>query len=64
MSGKKVEVCQVCEKKKDLRYGVCFSCADFVKSDGLTAYDVRKPSRRWMVNREPCRTWALRVKRT
>jgi hypothetical protein len=50
------EVCNGCYRAEDLRYGACFSCADFVKTDGLTAWDVRNPMNHWMVNREPRRT--------
>jgi hypothetical protein len=55
------QVCQVCEEKKDLRYGTCCSCADFVKSDGLTAWDIRNPSKRWTVWREPKRVMVVKL---
>ena len=53
------EVCNVCHQAKDLRYGACFECADFVKTDDLTAWDVRNPTNRWMVNREPKRVMTV-----
>jgi hypothetical protein len=41
--------CKVCGKYQDLRYGVCFTCSDWVKSDDVEAWDVRKPNVRWSV---------------
>ena len=53
------EVCNVCHQAKDLRYGACFDCADFVQTDDLTAWDVRNPTNRWMVNHEPKRVMTV-----
>lgn len=41
--------CKSCGKYDDLRYGSCFSCSDFVKSDGKQAWDVRQPHKKWNV---------------
>lgn len=41
--------CNVCGKYRDLMYGACFTCADWVKSDGKEAWDVRRPHIRWSV---------------
>ena len=41
--------CKVCGKYDDLRCRVCFHCADFVKSDGKWAWDIRKPNKKWNV---------------
>lgn len=43
--------CKVCGEWKDLRYGVCFHCADHVKTDGNWVWDERDPDRKW-----PCHT--------
>jgi len=41
--------CKICGKYDDLRYGSCFSCSDFVKSDGKKAWDVRNPMNKWNI---------------
>ena len=41
--------CHVCGKYDDLRDGSCFSCADYVVSDGEMAWDVRNPRNKWSV---------------
>lgn len=47
------QVCNVCLQAKDLRYGACFGCADYVKTDDFMAWDVRNPMNRWLVHWEP-----------
>ena len=58
------DVCDICHEARDLRYGACFACADYVKTDGWTAWDVRNPKNRWMVNREPQRTMDVYISRS
>ena len=43
--------CQVCGKHKDLRYGSCFACSDFVVTDNIWAWDIRSPDKKWPVIR-------------
>jgi len=42
--------CLVCGKHQDRRYGVCFDCSDYVKTDSKYAWDVRNPQKRWRVS--------------
>lgn len=45
------KTCFICDKKKDLRYGCCFDCADFAVSDNRYVWDVRKPSIKYKLRR-------------
>jgi len=45
--------CRACGAKKDLRYGCCFTCPEFVMGQeiegGHEFWDTRNPSNRWKV---------------
>ena len=45
--------CKVCGAHKDLRYGCCFKCSDFVEGieipGGHEMWDSRNPTNRWKV---------------
>lgn len=45
--------CKVCGAYKDLRYGCCFECSEFVEGieipHGHEFWDIRNPSNRWKV---------------
>jgi len=45
--------CKVCGQYKDLRYGSCFHCSDFVDGKeipgGHELWDSRNPTVRWQV---------------
>ena len=44
-------VCKICgDPDEDLRFGVCFDCADYAMSNGKEAWDKRKPEVRWPVD--------------
>lgn len=45
--------CKVCGQHDDLRFGVCFDCADFVKCQEVSpdiykVWDERDPSKFWL----------------
>jgi hypothetical protein len=48
-----IGTCKVCGAHKDLRYGCCFPCSEFVEGietpDGHEFWDVRNPNVRWQV---------------
>jgi hypothetical protein len=44
--------CKVCSEHKDLRYGSCFKCSDFVEGEQISQithklWDSRNPSNVW-----------------
>ena len=41
--------CRICGNVEDLRFGVCFDCADYCKTDRSMAWDVRNPRNYWPV---------------
>lgn len=45
--------CKVCQKYKDLRYGVCFHCSEQVNGHeipgGYEFWDSKNPLNRWQV---------------
>jgi hypothetical protein len=41
--------CKVCGEESDLRYGSCFNCSVFVRSNGKVAWDVRNPINKWNI---------------
>lgn len=45
--------CNVCGRHQDLRFGSCYSCADFVDGKpilgGYELWDSRNPTNRWQV---------------
>lgn len=49
MNGKTIEVCQVCEQPKDLRYGACFDCADTVLIEPSGVCRDERTGKVWMV---------------
>lgn len=54
--------CQVCGEVHDRRFGVCFGCSDFVKSDGIAAWDVRDPKKWWLLWSDELKDGDQRVK--
>jgi hypothetical protein len=51
----RIGCCQVCGREDDLRFGVCFSCADFVDGEQISAtthrlWDQRNPSNQWFAS--------------
>lgn len=47
--------CKICGKEDDLRFGVCFECADYVDGEQISPgkhrlWDCRNPANSWEVS--------------
>lgn len=47
--------CKVCGEHKDLRYGSCFKCSDFVEGEKISPvthrlWDIRNPTNEWFAS--------------
>lgn len=56
----RIAVCSICHQPKDLRFGVCFTCADQVGGELVADGPAGRRTHRLWDSRNPANTWFVK----